>query len=721
MRERPLGSRGGFALRDSEARLRAAADLVGLGWYQWEPGSQNGVLDARARALLGFSADAPVDIETIIDVVHPEDRHLLDETRSIGAHPTFITYELEYRLIAAGNGIERWIRGRGRAFCQEGSPKAFIEAMLDISEQKQAEKALNESRAGLQAAINLAALSPYTWDPATGALQWDARLKSMWGLPPDADVDHEIWLSAIHPQDRPRVKEALASCTDPAGDGVYNVDYRVIGIGDGIERWVSTHGQTAFQDGRPVGFIGAAMDITQFKQVDQELRESEARLAAILEQVPAGVALADCNGVITLGNKILRQYAVDLIPSKDPQQGKRWRARDSAGQLLSPDKYPGTRALRGETVTPGIDFIFTYPDGREAWTNISAAPFRNAAEEIVGAILVIQDIDREKRAEERFREFAAHTTDVLWISDTKTLVLEYMSPAFEVVFGLPRDAFLQEKRRWLELVHEDDRARVADAFSRTALGDVSLDEFRIVRADGAVRRIRNTFFPIHDAHGQIQRAGGIAQDITGSEGRFVYLVGAASHQGLVRVLREAGYDVRAFRSGRAFLQVALALTPGCVLLDLTAPEAGGDAVARELKAWGPGFPVIALGDAEGGVSFAVQVMKAGAMDFLPIPYDPDQLLRSVASATADIRRTEKESGETKRARALIKGMSPREREVLVGLLAGKTNKEIGREIGISPRTIEAHRARIMQRLGVVTLLEAVLLAVSAGLRPKSSG
>jgi PAS domain S-box-containing protein len=423
-----------------------------------------------------------------------------------------------------------------------------------------------------------------------------------------------------------------------------------------------------------------------------------------------------------LGNKILRQYAVDLIPSKDPQQGKRWRARNAAGQPLSIDEYPGARALRGETVTPGIDFIFTFPDGREAWTNVSAAPFRNAAQDIVGAILVVQDIDREKRAEERFREFAAHTTDVLWISDTKTLILEYVNPAFEVVFGRPRDAFLSDRRRWLDLVHEDDQARIADAFSLAAQGDVSLDEFRIIRADGAVRRIRNTFFPIRDAHGQIQRAGGIAQDITRTEGRFVYLVdGETSHQGLLRLLRDAGYDVRAFRSGKAFLQVALALTPGCVLLDLSGPEAGGEAVPRELKAWGLGFPIIALGDARGGVAFAVQVMKAGAMDFLPIPYDPEQLLRAVAAATADIRKTEKESGETKRARALIKGMSPREREVLVGLLAGKTNKEIGRDIGISPRTIEAHRARIMQRLGVETLLEAVLLAASAGLRPKSSG
>ena len=109
-------------------------------------------------------------------------------------------------------------------------------------------------------------------------------------------------------------------------------------------------------------------------------------------------------------------------------------------------------------------------------------------------------------------------------------------------------------------------------------------------------------------------------------------------------------------------------------------------------------------------------MKAGAVDFLPLPYRPDNLLAAVASAAADIRQTEGADHEAGWARARIAEMSVREREVLTGILAGQTNKQIGRDIGISPRTVETHRAHVMQRLGVKTVPDAVRIAASAGVQ-----
>lgn len=594
----------------------------------------------------------------------------------------------------------------------------------ETTQRVHAETALRQSEARLQAAIDLVDVSPYTWDPATGALDWDARLRTMWGLSPDTPVSLDVWMSGIHPEDRARVEAALAHCVDPAGDGVYHIDYRVIGIEDGVERWVSTHGRTTFENGRPVCFTGAALEITERKRAEAALRESEARLSAILDQLPVGVGLADREGNITLGNQMLRQYTLVNIPSRSPKQAGHWRAYTPEGRPLSPSDYPGARALRGETVVPGIDFIFTLPDGREAWTRVSAAPFHNAARERLGAVFVVQDIDREKRAEERFREFAAHSTNAFWIANAGDRTLEYLNPVFETVFGTAQNAFRHDISRWIEVVHPDDRARVAEAFGRTALGVVSVEEFRITRTDGALRWIRNTFFPIRDEQGRVRRTGGIAQDITRHEGRFVYIVDAdgGSRESLSRVLWEAGYDVRAFPSGKAFLESAPALVSGCVVLDIQQPDAGGLAVPRELKARRIGLPVVILGDAGGDVTFGVRVMKAGAVDFLPLPYRTDTLLAAVASAAADIRQTEEADHEAGRARVRMAEMSEREREVLAGILAGQTNKQIGRDIGISPRTVETHRAHVMQRLGAKTVPDAVRIAASAGVQaPRRSG
>ena len=108
-------------------------------------------------------------------------------------------------------------------------------------------------------------------------------------------------------------------------------------------------------------------------------------------------------------------------------------------------------------------------------------------------------------------------------------------------------------------------------------------------------------------------------------------------ESLSHLLRDAGYRVRVFSSGKAFLEAAPALAAGCVVLDICRSGAGGLVIPRELKARRIGLPVIVLGDAKGDVTFGVQVMKAGAVDFLPVPYGSDQLLAAVASAAASTR------------------------------------------------------------------------------------
>lgn len=160
---------------------------------------------------------------------------------------------------------------RGIGYPRVVSP--MVEMVRTWNGAKVIRQRLRRSKARLSAAMNLVGLSLYTWDPESGALDWDAKLKGMWGLPASAEVDHDVWLSGIHPLDRAPVQSALLRCRDPAGDGVYHIDYRVIGIGDGVERWVSTHGQMRFKNGRPFSFTGAACEITERKQIEAALRE----------------------------------------------------------------------------------------------------------------------------------------------------------------------------------------------------------------------------------------------------------------------------------------------------------------------------------------------------------------------------------------------------------------------------------------------------------------
>ncbi|MFC0384349.1 sensor histidine kinase [Muricoccus vinaceus] len=155
----------------------------------------------------------------------------------------------------------------------------------DVTDQHAQREALRASEARLQAAVDLVGLCPHAVDLATGTREWDAKLKAIWGLPPSAHVDTTVFLSGIHPDDRARVQTALAARTDPNGDGIYHLEYRVIGIEDRIERWVSVHGQTTFQEGRPVNFVGAVLDITERKRAEKRLRLSEKRLHLLVAEL----------------------------------------------------------------------------------------------------------------------------------------------------------------------------------------------------------------------------------------------------------------------------------------------------------------------------------------------------------------------------------------------------------------------------------------------------
>jgi PAS domain S-box-containing protein len=361
-------------------------------------------------------------------------------------------------------------------------------------------------------------------------------------------------------------------------------------------------------------------------------------------------------------------------------------------------------------------------DGVERWVSTRGqTTFRN--NKPVEFLGIARDITARKRAEqalreteERFRQFAEHSSSVLWILDLQTRGLDYLSPAFEGVWGQNRK---QSAGHWAEAIHVDDRDSASAALVAVSRGEVINHTYRIVRPDRSVRSMRETMFPIRDEQGRIQRVGGIARDVTSHNGLLVYLIESEeqARQALLVVFQKAGYRAKAFASEAEFLRVAPVIRPGCVVLHLQSPTTASFAIPRQLKTYGTQLPVVFTGVSKEDVTLAVRAMKAGAVDWLEMPYDESALLVAVASALAEIQHDATYTQEADRSRAQIAGMSARERQVLEGLLGGGTNKIIAKHLGISPRTVELHRASVMERLGATTLPEAILMATAAGVRP----
>jgi two-component system response regulator FixJ len=187
---------------------------------------------------------------------------------------------------------------------------------------------------------------------------------------------------------------------------------------------------------------------------------------------------------------------------------------------------------------------------------------------------------------------------------------------------------------------------------------------------------------------------------------------------LAVLLESAGFSVRPYDSAQAFLRSASHFATGCVLTDVQMPELNGLELQRRMSQLGIRLPVVVM-TGHGDVPIAVEAMKAGATDFLEKPFDDSQLLAAVSNAIALSQRARDEAAAVGEIAARLATLTPREREVLDRLVAGLPNKTIAYELGSSPRTVEVHRARVMEKMGARSLPELVrmTLAVEAAKAP----
>lgn len=180
------------------------------------------------------------------------------------------------------------------------------------------------------------------------------------------------------------------------------------------------------------------------------------------------------------------------------------------------------------------------------------------------------------------------------------------------------------------------------------------------------------------------------------------------------MLRTSGFVVKTYASGQELLAVGKQLEAGCILLDVRMPGMDGLEVQQALLEQGTRLPVVVM-TGHGDVSVAVQAMKAGAVDFLEKPFEKGQLMIALDAGFARLERREEAATTAHEAEVRIAALTAREQEVLQGLARGFPNKTIAYDLGISPRTVEVHRANLMTKLEVRSLSEALRIAFAAGL------
>ena len=332
--------------------------------------------------------------------VHPDDLPGLLQAWET-ARSREVMYDTEARL-RRHDGTYRWFLIRAEPLKDaSGAVVGWLGSNSDIHDRRRAELELREAREQLALAVEATATGIFDYDLVADVLTWDARTRALFGLPPDAPVSYDVFLAGLHPDDRAWVDAAVQRAIDPTGPGTYDIAFRVVGLQDGVERWVAAKGQAFAADGRTVRFIGTTRDVTASRRAENATREAEERYRLAARATNDAIWDWDLASDHILWNEAVQTlfgYAADAVGAS----GSWWKA-----QIHPEDRArvtAGIYAVIDDSIEHwSEEYRFRKADGDYAYVLDRGYVLRDAAGQAVRMIGAMLDITERKRAEEHQR------------------------------------------------------------------------------------------------------------------------------------------------------------------------------------------------------------------------------------------------------------------------------------------------------------------------------
>ena len=370
-------------------------------------------------------------------------------------------------------------------------------------------ESMRESQDRLSLAVASTGLGTWDFDPLTGDLRWDERCKAMFGLAPEAEVNYETFLEGLHPEDRQRTDRVVQRALDPATGGGYDLEYRTVGIEDGVERWVSARGQAYFDEGgQPVRFTGTVLDITERKWAEEALRQSELLYRTVMKQATENIFLVDAEtggivefnpafrGALGYPEEELRLMTLYDIVAADPKSvdANIQRTLEQRNIFVGERKY---RRKDDSLIDVEVSASTILHDGRET------------------LCVVAHDVTERKQAEETSSRLAAivESSDDAIIGKTLDGIITSWNRGAQQIYGYSAEETVGKP---ISMLATPDRYNEIPRILEKVRRGAPVTHYETVRRkkDGKRINVSLTVSPTVDSSGTVVGASTIARDIT---------------------------------------------------------------------------------------------------------------------------------------------------------------------------------------------------------------